>query len=69
MKLLRKWPKTDFEELLSVIDGSRTPQKVYNFEVIVDEEIKKFVMENLLGLDYFPSVGVNTELLLSSKSL
>jgi len=62
-------PEHDCEELLSVIDGSKAPQKVYSIEVIVDEEIKKYIMENLFDCDYFPSIGISERLLQSSKPL
>lgn len=62
-------PEHDYEELLSVIDGSKGPQRVHNIEVIVDEEIKKHIIENFFEIDYFPSVGIDTGALRKSKTL
>jgi uroporphyrinogen decarboxylase len=41
-----KNPKPDFDEFIGVVNGTSFPDKVHNIEVIIDEEIKKYIIEN-----------------------
>ncbi len=42
-----KNPKPDFDHLLEVLAGRRQPEKVLFAEMLIDEEIKKYIVENL----------------------
>ena len=42
-------PDPDFDELSDVLLGKKKPTKVHNVEMLVDEEIKKAVIENYFG--------------------
>ncbi len=42
-------PRPDFEELSNVLLGKKKPDKVHNVEMLIDEEIKKAVVEDFFG--------------------
>ncbi len=58
-----KNPYHNADELLSVIDGSFKPSRIFNIEVIVDEEIRKFILENHFKKKYFPPVSIDIDML------
>jgi uroporphyrinogen decarboxylase len=49
-----KNPKPDYEELLSVLAGKNTQKKVHFVEMLVDEEIKKYIIESCFGEKNYP---------------
>jgi uroporphyrinogen decarboxylase len=40
-------PKPDFDHLVNVLSGRATPEQVMAVELLIDEEVKKFILENL----------------------
>jgi uroporphyrinogen decarboxylase len=54
-----KHPKPDFSEFIDVVEGRKKPSKVHNVEVIVDEEVKEFIIKNYFNEKYYSSVGIN----------
>ncbi len=52
MKLPLEKPSPDFEELEKVLRGEKKPQKVYFAELSVDEEIIRYVIENIMNGEY-----------------
>lgn len=51
-----KSPSPDCESLKKVLKGEKQPEKVYFVELVVDEEVKKFIIENLMGEKYVSPV-------------
>jgi len=50
-------PKPDFDTLLQVLSGKREPDKVFFCEMLIDEEIKKYIIENYFHeQNYSPTV-------------
>jgi uroporphyrinogen decarboxylase len=49
-----KNPYHNADELIATVDGSSNSPGVFNIEVIVDEEIRQFIIENYFGQKYFP---------------
>lgn len=49
---------SSFNDLISVCEGRKLPDKVHQIEVIFDEEIKKEIMEKYLGIGYHPPAGM-----------
>ena len=50
-------PGPDFEELSAVLSGKKKPSKVHFVEMLIDEEIKKSLIENYFGeTNYSPTV-------------
>jgi uroporphyrinogen decarboxylase len=50
-------PKPDFDELSAVLLGKKKPQKVHPVEMLIDEEIKKALIEDYFGeINYPPTV-------------
>lgn len=47
-------PKPDYEELLGVLAGKKQPKSVHFVEMLVDEEIKKHIIENYFGEKNYP---------------
>lgn len=41
-----KNPKPDFANIVKVLNGETIPEKVFSAELLVDEEVKKFIIEN-----------------------
>ena len=54
-----KNPSHDADELVSVIDGSIKPSRIFSIEVIVDEEIRKFITENYFTQTYYPPTSID----------
>jgi uroporphyrinogen decarboxylase len=51
-------PRPDFVQFVQVVKGSITPRKVHFVEVLIDEEVKKYIIENYLceqNVDPLPS--------------
>ena len=47
-------PKPDFENLLKVLAGKKEPDKVLFCEMLIDEEIKGYIIENHFGQKNYP---------------
>jgi uroporphyrinogen decarboxylase len=57
IKLPLSDPKPDFEELSNVLLGKKKPLKVHFVEMLIDEEIKKALIEDYFGeINYPPTV-------------
>jgi len=54
LKFLQKKQKPDFEELVSVLAGKKITGDVLYAELLIDEEIKKVLLEDFLNDEYFP---------------
>ena len=54
IKIPLKNPKPDFEELLKVLSGEKEPEKVHFVEMLIDEEIKKILIEDYFGEKNYP---------------
>lgn len=54
LKIPIKNPKPDFDYLVKVLSGEKIPDKVISVELLVDEEIKKFIIENYFGEKNIP---------------
>jgi len=50
-----KNPSPDFESFKKVLKGEKKPERVYFVEMWVDEEIRKFITENLIGDKWVPA--------------
>ena len=50
---LRK-PKPDFKSFREVLEGRKSAERVHFVELLMDEEIKKHITENLLGKKWIP---------------
>lgn len=55
LKLPVRSPSPDFETFKRVLKGEAEPERVHFVEVWVDEEIRQFIMENLLGQKWIPA--------------
>ena len=42
-------PQPDFEDFLSVLIGKRKPKRPLIMEYLIDEEVRQYIGENLLG--------------------
>ncbi len=52
-----KNPKPNFDNLIKVLSGSKMPDKVLSAELLIDEEIKAFIIENYFNeKNYSPPV-------------
>jgi uroporphyrinogen decarboxylase len=49
-----KNPKPDFENLVNVLTGSKEGDRVLSAELLIDEEIKKTILEDYLDETYYP---------------
>jgi uroporphyrinogen decarboxylase len=58
LKVPLKKPEPDFDEFLKICEGLKDPDRVHHVEVIVDEEIKKEIMEKHLDQKFHPPVGM-----------
>ena len=58
LKVPLKKPEPDFDEFLNICEGLKDPDRVHHVEVIVDEEIKKEIMEKHLDQKFHPPVGM-----------
>ena len=47
-------PKPDFDTLIRVLSGIREPEKVFFCEMLIDEEIKKYIIENYFHEQNYP---------------
>ena len=47
-------PKPDFENLLKVLAGKKEPDKVLFCEMLIDEEIKGYIIESHFGQKNYP---------------
>jgi len=54
IKIPLKDPKPDFEELLKVLSGEKEPTRVHFVEMLIDEEIKKILIEDYFGEKNYP---------------
>jgi uroporphyrinogen decarboxylase len=54
IKIPLKNPKPDFVELLKVLSGEKKPEKVHFVEMLIDEEIKKILIEDYFGEKNYP---------------
>jgi uroporphyrinogen decarboxylase len=60
MMKVRSYSKDlNFDELIMVLNGKKNPGRVHNVEVIIDEEVKKILVEDLFHEQYFPLVGMD----------
>ena len=48
-KVPLKNPKPDFKIFREVLEGKKKAERVHFVELLMDEEIKKYITENLLG--------------------
>ncbi len=57
-----KNPKPDYEEFIRVLNGTSPPKKVHIIEVIIDKEIKKYIIENYINEESAsPAMAYGTE--------
>ncbi len=49
-----KHPKPDFDELVKVLTGQLFPKRVIAAELLIDEEVKKFIIEHFFGEKNIP---------------
>ena len=49
-----KNPKPDFKSFREVLEGRKRAERVHFVELLMDEEIKKYITENLLGEKWVP---------------
>jgi uroporphyrinogen decarboxylase len=57
-----KNPKPDFESFIQILDGIKKPEKVHFAEIVIDEEIKKFIVVNCFNeRNYSPVYESNKE--------
>ena len=49
-------PKPDFDRLTKILKGSLIAEKVWPAEIIIDDEVKKFILENYFNEKYYPRV-------------
>ena len=49
-----KSPEPDFDNLLEVLAGIKVPDRVLFCEMLIDEEIKQFLIENYFGRKNYP---------------
>jgi len=54
MKGIAKNPEPDFEGLITVLKGEKKPARVHFVELLMDEEIKKTVVEKFFGEKWIP---------------
>lgn len=54
--LFQKKPQPNFDELLETLQGKRLPTKVHFIEMLIDEEIKRFIIENIFHERNYPPV-------------
>lgn len=47
-------PSPDFESFEKVLKGEKEPEKVYFVELLIDEEIIKYIVENIWGEQWVP---------------
>ena len=59
LKIPLKNPYHNADELIAVIDGRAKSSGVFNIEVIVDEEIRQFIIENYFNKKYYPPAGID----------
>ena len=55
--LSKNTPKPDYDSMIKVIHGLSEADRVYHIEVLVDEEIKKIILQDYLEEAYYPPVG------------
>ena len=55
VEVLLQNPSPDFESLEKVLRGEKEPEKVYFVELGIDEEIIKYITENIMGERWIPS--------------
>ena len=54
LKVPLKNPKPDFKTFREVLEGKKKAERVHFVELLMDEEIKKYITENLLGEKWGP---------------
>ena len=54
LKIPIKKPKPDFDQMVKVLNGTIKPAKVINAEILIDEEVKKFIIENYFNEENYP---------------
>lgn len=47
-------PSPDYQSFEAVVRGEKEPQRVHFIEILVDEEVKKFIIEKVMGEKYAP---------------
>jgi len=58
MSLLSEHPTPDFDGLLSILRGEKTPERVPIIEIGIDPEVLQIMQESLLGEPWVLSPGV-----------
>ena len=61
MRFPLKNPSPDFETFTKVLRGKRKPDKVHFVELGIDEEVMKYITENIFGEKWIPNTEETTE--------
>jgi len=59
LDFLKTKPHPDFNDFTAVLKGTKKPAKVHYAELVVDEEIKKIILEEFLEDEYFAPPVLN----------
>jgi uroporphyrinogen decarboxylase len=59
LDFLKTKPHPDFDDFTAVLKGTKKSAKVHYAELVVDEEIKKVILEEFLEEEYFPPPVLN----------